>query len=200
VISGRVTDADGNAPPSVIVEATVASRGKALNEMFGGHRGMSLTDDTGEFRIPGLAHGRYRIDASIDRRGFFLGELNYGATYYPSTANESDARWIDLPVGGEVAGVEIRLVRTPDLSIKGRLTMDGGTLSPARLDLVTLGGALVVETWSAADGTFAFRHVPPGQYEVVGSGGSTPAVKVEIKDSSVEGIEIAIPVEPNRRK
>jgi hypothetical protein len=211
VISGRVVDAYGNGSQDLMAEATGAFRGDAFQGIFGGHEGMSYTDEAGAFRIRGLAHDRYRIHASIDRRGAPADSdessgVSYSTTYYPSTPNEGDAEWIDLPMGGAVAGVEIRLVRTPSLHIKGRLTSDGATLSPARLELLTLDGALFTETWPATDGTFIFSHLPPGQYQIVGYGGSaprelrSPAVKVEIKDSSVEGIELSISAEPTRGK
>jgi len=212
VISGRVVGEIYNITVTSLVEATGAPREKGFGAIFGGHMAMSITDDRGEFRIHGLAGGRYRIRASIDRRGGppayvdESSEIDYSPTYYPGTLDESASEWIELPVGGEVKGLEIRLVRTPNLHVRGRLTSDDGTLSPARLQLLTLNGGLVTETRPAADGSFVFWHMLPGQYQIVGYGGApphevrSPPVRIEIKDSSIDGIELSIPAEANAGK
>ena len=212
VISGRVVAEIDIIAAGFLVEATGAPREKGFEMMFGGHMGMSITDDRGEFRIHGLAGDRYRIRASVDRRGLpsanvdDSSEIDYGPTYYRGTLDESAAEWVELPAGGEVNGLEIRSVRIPNLHVKGRLTREGGAQYPARLQLLTLNGQLVTETWLAADGTFVFWHMLPGQYQILGYRGApshelrSAPLRIEIKDSSIDGIELAISAEVDARK
>ena len=87
-ITGRVTDADGVPVEGAAVQAEGAGAGE-----------YSTTDEQGQFRIGGLAPGRYRVRAS---HGDMFGgrpeirtdgtvEVHNAASYYPGVLTEKEA-------------------------------------------------------------------------------------------------------------
>ena len=118
VIAGRVVDGNGDPAESVQVEAV---RGSARSE----HR----TNARGEFRLSGLAAGKYLIralpgnggrDQEIRTDG--SQDENYGVTYYPGTRSEQEAAVVEARAGMETGGIEIRLARAPVVRLSGKVT------------------------------------------------------------------------------
>jgi hypothetical protein len=91
-----------------------------------------------------------------------------------------DLASVVLPV--EVAGNEWRRIELPDMSVRGVVVrdVDGAPLNDAvvTLRLISILGAAIVEPITRAveaDGTFDFRGLPRGDYEIKArspSGGS----------------------------
>jgi hypothetical protein len=103
VISGRVTDELGN--PSV---GTTMSIG--FYQVIGRDarfvtvdRPEVRTDDRGEYRIGGLASGRYHIGAIPSREGSLL----FGRSYFPGVPSLSNATPLTLGSGEERTGVDL---------------------------------------------------------------------------------------------
>jgi hypothetical protein len=130
VITGKVLDEDG--------EGVADQPVRALRYVYRGGRrqwsmvGTAQTSDIGEFRLPNLEPGRYLVSSNarsgaMNRRQLQSSEplpavpdMMYATTYYPSTTNASTAIPIDVGAGGEVRGIDVRLVKTRVYRVRGR--------------------------------------------------------------------------------
>ena len=99
-IRGRVSGADGNGIAKAVVEVAVASY--AYGEISLQPRGFAYTDDRGNYRITGIAPGRYYLRTSC--RG-------YDTVIYPNAPGLAGARKLELREGGEMEGNRLRLAR-----------------------------------------------------------------------------------------
>jgi hypothetical protein len=111
VITGRVTDADGNPLVAEPVNVTPADPGQNQRDMtaFGDQRDRS-TDDRGVYRIYGLEPGRYRVSVGGDGRTLRApGAKYYRRTFYPSAVEESQAKVVEVSAGEEADDVDITL-------------------------------------------------------------------------------------------
>jgi protocatechuate 3,4-dioxygenase beta subunit len=214
VIAGKVFDQDGEAVPRAVV---VASR-EVYRE---GHRtltssGFAQTDDLGQYRLFGLAPGRYYVSAvqrdwdqvTGDREftapSADVGERGYVKTYYPGTPELGRASLIVVKEGEEIAGTDIPLKQVAVYRIRGKvlnaLTHKGG--SEAYLILISrtkrlewdFGGG---EQVHKSDGSFEFPNVVPGAYLLVAywsDQGKTYSTqqKIDIAESDLDGVSLVI--------
>jgi hypothetical protein len=191
-VTGRIFDEYGdpvaNARVQVLRYQTVQGQ-RRLNAAGGGDQ----TDDTGSYRIYGLAPGDYYISATLRAgNGPFIDDNNsdttsYAATYYPGTGNVSEAQRVTLGVGQEQPNVNFALqpIRTVKItgtalnSIGTALTNGMVTLVPADNVGPGPGGGPVLFGFGGsgrvrADGSFSIANVSPGNYTlmaVAGPGG-----------------------------
>jgi hypothetical protein len=198
-ISGRVVDADGEPVDGVFV---------SVEGLTGTFR-RAQTDDEGNFRLGGLAPGRYRLLASSPElplppeiRTDGTEETDNAATYYPNSLTRRAAGRIEVKPGGEIGGVEIRMVRTPVVGVSGAVSgLPTGTR--ATVQVRSLEGSAGTSATVQPDGTFTVWRLGPGKYVFsVGSpGGLTAAAEVEVGSSNVEHVDLAIagPVEISGR-
>jgi hypothetical protein len=211
VITGKVLDEDGEG----IADQPV----RALRYVYrGGKRQWSAvanaqTSDIGEFRLPNLEPGRYLVSSNprnggMNRRQMQLDEplpstpdMVYATTYYPSSTSTSTAIPIDVGAGGEVRGIDVRLIKARAYRVRGRVV---GIVTGGR------GGATVMLTpregppgnaiTAAAlgpEGQFELRNVPPGQYTAVaqsrGNGQELIATQpVDVVGNHLEGVVLTL--------
>jgi hypothetical protein len=217
VINGRVQDDLGD--PVANVRVNVQRR-----QMIDGTRRLvpvgvnDETDDTGAFRLYGLAPGEYYVSAvnrtnPLEQSGDSSG---FAPTYYPGTGNVNDAQRVTVGAGEEVSIgfslLPVRLVR-----ISGTVVSQSGEVGGGMVQLASagdggdgqfgqLGGGI------QADGSFTIANVAPGSYVLnarsgVGNGrggrgaaratgaaneveiGSLPIV---VADADVTGITLAL--------
>lgn len=174
VITGRLTDEVGDPLADAQVQAMRSTF------MPGGRRlmptgRMDTTDDTGAFRLHGLAPGDYIVTANA-RNQMMSGppglvpsaEQGYAPTYYPGTPAMSDAQRVTVALGQEVSGITFAMTPTRVARISGRVT--GGaagdyegfvSLSPEDMSGgPMMGGGAGLQS----DGTFEMTGVAPGRY------------------------------------
>ncbi len=191
-ITGRIFDEYGDAVANARVQVlryqTVQGQ-RRLTPAGGGDQ----TDDTGAYRIYGLAPGDYYISATLRaNNGPFFDDGNndttsYASTYYPGTGSVSEAQRITLGVGQEQPNVTFALQPVRTVKITGTalnsmgtaLTNGMVTLMPA--DNVGPGGGPGPVLFNfggngrvRADGSFTIANVSPGNYTlmaVAGPGG-----------------------------
>jgi hypothetical protein len=182
VITGRVLDEDGE--PVENVQVNVLRR-----QFFRGKRqlvpsGGSGTDDLGEYRIFGLAPGKYYLSANYRRWNAMMAqdrtpggapEEGYAPTYFPGTTDPAGAVAIQVSAGAMVGGTDLALRKTLTVRVRGHVANVTGDGLPSRtmLRLVprnTSFGGFFVQTWTQAirnqGGTFEFRGIAPGAYLV----------------------------------
>jgi hypothetical protein len=176
------------------------------------------TDDTGAFRLYGLAPGEYYVSAVARANQFEQSGDNAGfaPTFYPGTGNVNEAQRVAVGAGEEVSVgfslLPVRLVRVSGTVISQGGTAGGGgvvqlvsAVESGEGPLTTLAGGI------QNDGSFTLINVPPGSYVLnarSGFGGgrgrgavaraNTPAevevgsLPIVVGDSDLTGISIAL--------
>jgi hypothetical protein len=131
VISGRVTDEDGDP----MADAVVMAMQSGVNE---GRRKLlmvqtTVTNDLGEYRLYGLPRGRYYIRTEYaDRQSpknmrstpddsTLAAQTAYLPIFYPGTPDVSRASAVALSPGQELPSVHFRLIPTRAVRIRGRV-------------------------------------------------------------------------------
>ena len=221
VITGRVTDADGRPLIARAVSLQVVDEGgqkldaRAQNlQNWMMTLNMFQTDDRGVYRIFGLRAGRYVVSAGGDSNMAFVTEAGaeYARVWHPDATDENQAKVIEVPAGGEVTGVDIRLgVAKKTYEASGRVVDDetGKPIAGASVIYTKAGGfgesvdfGLSGATPKTDDqGNFHFSGLTPGQYLLSladftsfltggGSGYYSDGAKFEIQSADVAGVEI----------
>ena len=169
VINGRVQDDLGD--PVANVRVMVQRR-----QMIEGRRRMvnvgvtDETDDTGAFRLYGLAPGEYYVSATLranplEQPGDASG---YAPTYYPGTGNANEAQQVPVAAGEEVSiGFSLLAVRL--VRISGTVVSQSGEVGSGMVQLVsagdTGGGPIGAQGGGIqSDGSFTIANVAPGSY------------------------------------
>lgn len=212
VISGRVVDDEGEPVPRAQVMAMRVGGGRTRSLVGGG----SSTNDVGEFRIAGLAPGRYRLRAMPMSARFFgetvrpgnpkAPEEGFVATYYPSATDPEAAAAIEVGAGQEVPGITIQLRKGTLYRIQGKVTgltaeRPAGqlrvTLMPRRRDEPLLGPLGGPGGAVEADGSFLLTQVQPGSYYLTvmtfpGRMQAVARVPVEITASDLHDVVVPL--------
>ena len=183
-IAGRVTDEYGDPVQGVPVQTQAAVSKQPQNFMFGGRNVM--TDDRGEFRLT-TAPGKYYVKAAqfnpqsgpLETRTDGTAGGPFIGTYFPNAANTEAASVVEVTAGQEVAGVEIRMLRSgPAGGPAHALTVSGmviGTPDSGRANVMLRFGDKPGEVYNGRgaatgeDGKFLFTGLQPGYYSVVAS-------------------------------
>ena len=204
VITGKVTDADGN---PVIEEPVILSEAEptANRRQFFPWLRIS-TDDRGIYRIFGIPAGRYKVFVGRSDDRFSPGmsvRSAYKQTYHPDSSDPAKATTIEVSEGSEATDVNITVARAaPTFAITGRV-VDGETNNA--IPKIELGVSFVGEhrfssfvsgsTSSNAQGEFRVEGLRPGKYAVFivppeESNLRADNIDVEIVDQDVAGVVI----------
>jgi len=174
VISGRITDEDGDPMSGVRVVAQKKKPGKSTRESVG----TEATNDLGEYRLAGLFAGQYWIVAMPppDFRDYekqeksLAGEgspdTRYVNTYYPGTYDAMLASPVTLKAGDEMP-VNFTLVPARTYRVRGIITGVTPTQKPS-VELISKAGDSYRANANEVgpDGQFEVRGVAPGSYVV----------------------------------
>jgi len=213
IIAGRVFDEDGEAVP----RARVTASREAYNE---GYRTLewktiAMTDDLGQFRLFGLAPGRYYVSA-MDRNANLSGdreftvipgqgtERGYVKTYYPGTPDVAQASVITVDEGEEVPGTDISLKRVAVYRVRGKIVNQIALKSGSWVDLQLvqrnkrlgwgLGGG---QELRKSDGSFEILDVVPGSYVLSAHWSDEEKSfgtqqRIDVGESDVDGVTLSI--------
>ncbi len=171
VISGRITDEDGDPMTEVRVVAQRGKPGKAARESVG----TATTNDLGEYRLAGLFPGRYWIQAMPppDPRDFekqtekstpsdAQPDTRYVTTYYPGTYDATQASTLTLKAGDDMP-VNFTLVPARAYRVRGVVAGLPAGVKWA-VYLISKTGDSVRASEIEPDGQFEVRGVGPGSY------------------------------------
>ncbi|HKV80729.1 MAG TPA: carboxypeptidase-like regulatory domain-containing protein [Candidatus Sulfotelmatobacter sp.] len=211
VIHGRVTDEDGDPLPNAEVTA--------LHQTFiAGHNhweqaGAERTNDLGEYRIANLPAGNVYISVSpppdfkslIENAGPTADARNakadpspsttYQTTYYPGTADRSQATPIPLHPGDEFPA-NFTLTPSPSLSIRGSV-VNVPPRASATIMLQSRDFGLVLNGAEMhKDGSFVIHDVSPGSYTILASIEGSPVPmsarqSLQVGSTNVEGLRLS---------
>ena len=212
VITGTVLDEDGDPLEGVrvmLLREIDAGGGKQL--VPAGTQGS--TDDRGHFRIAGIAPGAYCLSANPEgwgsrERAIRQGpEQTYPEMFYPGTRDPDEAQSIQVAMGAQLSGFELRLIPAAAYRVRGRIEMPEA-VPPfpimIRLDRDRYGrhagnfggghGGRMMQT----GGAFDLGGVLPGSYTLMvncqaGGRQRQAAIEVEVIDRNVEGIVVTFP-------
>ena len=185
VIAGRIVDEDNEPIANVQIEAMGYRYFQGKRQLVPVGRGS--TDDLGEYRVFGLAAGRYRLRANY-RPGFRRwGVVNIGMTlggqqsqeyiptYYPGAYESDQAIPIEVTAGSEILGIDIKMRPARTVRVAGTV-LNGVTGRPVRQAMVMLmPGGSGRSTFSNSkrafmrdvEGKFEIHGVTPGEYTLV---------------------------------
>jgi len=211
VITGRVLDEDG--------DPVMGAQVQLLRQRFfqGKKQMMPLnsagTNDLGEYRIFGIAPGKYYLSVTsrntnpyggVDRSANAQPDEGYAPTYYPGTPDLAGAAPINVTLGRAIQGVDATLRRTRTYRVKGivagapRVGNRGGMLTIRSKD----AGAMMygfdrnMGNFRGPDGEFELRDVRPGSYvvEAIYSDGPNQMMvgrtSVEVSDRDLENVTV----------
>ncbi len=210
VVTGRITD-DENDP---VMHAQVALM--RYRFMMGKKQlvpgGMAMTNDLGEYRIFGVPPGRYYVTADSQQRGYNFGvdrsavrqpEESPASTYYPNATDAQSAALVNVPMGGTVQGIDIRMRKERAFRIAGKVSGGGegrgGMVNLVRkdsLDLMAMNRNM--SSWRGPSGEFEIKGVRPGSYFVRAHWFDGPnqqmtgSAAVEVTDRDVEGVPVML--------
>jgi hypothetical protein len=209
VITGRIVDEDGE--PVVNAHVSLSSyhydRGHKQLTPSGGGAG---TNDLGEYRIFGVAPGKYYLSVApnsdipidaIDRSPTGAASEAYVALYYPGTPDASAAAQLEVAPGGQLRGIDMRLTKTRTVHVKGHVThaMSGRPGIQLFLSPRNFGGSYgpYRQTRADAAGNFDIPGVVAGAYTLTASGseGNVPdqaRVPIDVGSGDVEGLNLVI--------
>jgi len=200
VLSGTVVDGDGE--PVISAKVTAISRMWIMGKLHSVVTRSSTTNDLGEFRLAGLAPGKYFLYAEgpIERGGPNVPVADqFVPVFYPNTQTLTQSTPIEVQTGQDIANLAIELRKGRRFHVRGRVVGeflgDGSeslSLHPADQEetfLAIAGGGI------QKDGAFDFSDVAPGAYKLTYfsfSGGMVKAAKqlVEITDHDVNAIQL----------
>jgi hypothetical protein len=209
VIAGRVMDEDGDPMENVQVAAMKWMwQGKKRQLVPGGR---ASTNDLGEYRMSGLTPDTYYVQANRRNMGGMpvspepvsdKPEEGYVATWYPGTLDVSTAPRVTVKGGTELRGVDIHMVKTRVVRIRGSV-VSGATGKPTTANVMLMprnkGNSSWMDmrhTWvqNPADG-FEFREVTAGPYLIqvqvqTGSDeeGETLQQNIDVADSNIDNL------------
>jgi hypothetical protein len=176
VILGAVVDEQGVPVPRALVQAFSAAdvrKASSSAQRLGRSRGSASTDETGTFRISGLAAGDYVVAAEAVPtfpNGGPVAAHMYGPTFYPSTLDVSQAVFLNA-LDHPAATVRIELVPVKPARVTGSVISASGR-STEGFDVRLFrsfggfgSGATVAVV--GAKGIFAIPRVPPDAYGLI---------------------------------
>jgi hypothetical protein len=215
VITGHVFNADGEPMPNVMLNAIrqVYRDGKREFQSSAFDR----SNDLGEYRIFGLAPGRYYVSAEeltwnhvVGDREFNpiekdAGEKAYAKIYFPASLDLGKASTVTVKEGEEIPAVDILMKEVVAYQIRGKVTnLLSKTRGAQNVQISVLrrdSGAGWSEVGSTSvkrvDGTFEIPAVAPGEYSLLafsyddGKAHSTQE-DLTVGNADVEGLTVII--------
>jgi hypothetical protein len=203
VIAGHITDEAGKPLRGVTVQAMRSSYLRGRRELH--DVGHVATSAAGEYRIMGLAPGKYCIyakpPASLKPKP--ASDKGYVPLYYAAANDRAHAITLVLRAGDQLAGIDVNLVPVRNVHIRGQV-VNARTSLPSKEAEVTLlsdqGETIFSAGKSFSAGAFEFQDVPRGSYVVVAQQPSTPQeaktmwgwTTVEVKDTDLDHVEVSV--------
>jgi Carboxypeptidase regulatory-like domain len=206
VITGRVTDADGEPMEGARVDLRMARGAEGrISAIPRYSEGLGSTDDRGVYRIYGLLPGKYlvRVMDTLTPEYHSSGFRRGAPTYYPST-NRAAAAEITVRAGEEVTGIDISYLGQWEHSISGLIS--GEVDSESTLSMVNVflrdeaSGEVLGSTGADRSRNFSLYGVTDGTYEIVAQGlelqSSDTAIsaprRVTVKGSDITGVNLKL--------
>jgi hypothetical protein len=203
VITGRVVDEEGE--PVVGADVQVSSLFYAQGRKQLSRSGGGSTNDLGEYRIYGLAAGKYFVSATYRANPVIAPTEEYATTFYPRTTDAAAAVPLQVPAGAQMRGVDVTLARTRTVSVRGKVACD--IEGEKRTIFVNLTPRLVLGITNLGmgsrgatvgpDGAFEVPRVAPGSYTLlaivtVDAKRYSARTPVQVGATNIEGLQLTV--------
>lgn len=198
VVKGKVVDANGDPLENALIQLLPLSldngRRKAHIEAA------VSTDDRGEYRLPGLAAGRYLVRAA-GWQGSVANQPNASETfapvYYGGATDLASAAPLTVDPGREVTA-DFSVSLETAYRIRGSLASYSALL-PAKVELLGAEGGLSVApiALNAATGAFQISNVAPGSYllrATQGEGDQRLRAEQAVEVASTDLFDVVLPL------
>ena len=176
VITGRVLDEDGEPLARVNVQQLKWMQANGRRTLL--QQGSTATNDLGEFRIFGIAPGRYLVSAQGNVGGFgSLGRSRqtYATVFFPGVTDPSAAQAVEITPGTTRQGIDLRLQKVAVVTISGKVGGLAPSTSPERRtgamvmlvprnSLLMMGGMMQHAVPVSPQGDFEMPNIPAGSY------------------------------------
>lgn len=181
VISGRITDEEGEPFAGALVMALQSTDGR----LAGGDSGAAQTDDSGAYRITGLSPGSYVLMS--DNWGGPWTDIENGgprvhgfaSTYFPGVSDPSSAQRVAVGLGEEARNANFSLIPARLATLTGTLIDSRGRPVPNAMIAVlrqsagaNIAGGPTRRT--NEDGTFTIPNLAPGEIMLLAGGSFGP--------------------------
>ena len=206
-ITGKVLDEEGEAAPGtnvIVLRQMGFVNSRRLTKVD-----WVVTNDLGEYRIPGLSPGRYFLAAdgrhTSGPSGSSDASEDYVPSFYPGTTDAAAAAAIQVEAGQTISGINIPLRRSRVYHLRGRVLagLASGTLRSIQVTLLpkrqedVMMGLAQMTGMATAEGAFEFRGVQPGSYYLVairteGQVQMLDRMPIEVAGSNLEDVVFAI--------
>jgi hypothetical protein len=207
VITGRVSDEFGDPITGARVQVLRSQVQQGRRRLMPTSQG-AQTDDTGSFRVFGLAPGEYYVAAALQAAPADSSDnaVSYAPTYFPGTGNVADAQRITLALGAEQSGINFVLQPVRAVRVSGTVVDSNGAPAQAALNLTPAGfgdeGGLRMGNPSRVqqDGTFTILNVVPGDYVLSATGRSSgnnaspevASIPITVGNDDLAGVSISM--------
>lgn len=199
-INGKLIDEDNDPVANAYVQLQRwgYTNGKRQLIPFGG----ASTDDRGQFRIFGIAPGRYFVSARYEGVNYFNvqtdssrdTEETYAPTYYPGVFDVAQASAMEVKSGDEIMGIVFRLARAKAVRITGTVHGPDGPMKNAMVQVFPRGttffGGMMNMRSTDDKGAFTLTGVMPGSYAIVVRGSMQDQQLIGRTDIDVAGSPI----------
>jgi hypothetical protein len=202
VIAGRVVDDQGDPVIGADVQISGLSYANGRKQMT--RAGGGTTNDLGEYRVFGLAAGKYYVSAQYHGNLTPDGE-EYATTFYPHSADASAATPLAVPAGAQMRNIDIQLARSRSVTVRGRVSLDiqgqKVMIMLSMLPRMVMGIASVSLNSRGAsvrpDGTFEISRVTPGSYNLTATATIddkryAARTMVQVGNTDVEGVAVTV--------
>lgn len=211
VIAGRILDEFGEPIAGVQVQAM-------RSQFFNGARRMmpagggDNSDDTGAYRIYGLAPGEYLVSGTFRSPMFMMPGMTsqnepdgYAPSYYPGTASMAEAQRVTIKGGQELLGVNFALAATRLARIRGRVTNSAGEGISGLMVMVSsvdpnsmFQMPMMSRAQTRADGGFEVSGISQGTYSLTARSMMNPMnaefaqARVTVGGDDVDGVMLVM--------
>ncbi|GEM_PF-1772670 len=170
VISGTVLDEDRDPVEGLSVTAL------RLRFSAGGKQRAvvvrnTVTDDEGNYRLPGLSPGLYYVQASGRGEAIAISTLasafSYGQAFHPGVTTQQEASRVQVVSGQQTRGVDIVVRSTATFTISGVIVDKQSASNTTQYSVGFARGGGTAMGSANSDGSFKLRGLTPGEYLVV---------------------------------
>ena len=203
VITGRVTDANGEPVVAIAVRAIRVRDSEGHSMQDRQYTSQRQTDDRGVYRLYGLAAGSYIVVVNPSAGDTYraTGYDQETPTYHPSSARDG-ASEVTVQLGAEASGIDIRYRSIRGHAISG--SIDGAVSNNIGFQIelqAAGGGGLVGYAYAQPMGdvrSFYFDGLPDGDYDLIAQGSnqeesfiSMPR-RISLRGADISGVKMAV--------
>ena len=179
-IRGQIVFSDGTAVPAMTVTAIPV----AMADTPVGPARTTRTDESGNYQLPNIPAGRYRIRATIATNSFI---------YVPGVIKEDEAATVVVSPAYTADGGQLVLRDSASgVTVRGRVTFEDSR-AQHNDQHVTLTGVGVQNAAIGTEGSFEFIHVRAGFYVISIDAPGVQPVRINVGNEDVRGAELTVP-------